>query len=305
MRCMVTGGAGFIGSHLVKRLLDEGHTVICVDNESSEGHESFKWDDRAVNINCDINDLTVQDFERVEVVFHMAAEVSIQRCISDPAKTFNTNVTGTFNLLDCAKKAGVQKFIFSSTSAIYGNGSHGVYGAEQNETAPVDCMNIYATSKLMCEQLCKLYADTRAMDTICFRYFNVYGEGQSNRGQYCPVVAVFLKQKSEGKPLTVVGDGQQTRDYIHVSDIVSANIAAASSKKFYRGEIFNIGTGRSHSVINIARYIAGEDGLIKFLPERTGEARHTLCDWSKARDDFAWQPKVSLMTWLYDTLHSK
>jgi UDP-glucose 4-epimerase len=303
MRYMVTGGAGFIGSHLVKTLLDQGHTVICVDNESSEGHESFKWDDRAVNKNCDINDLTVQDLEGVEVVFHMAAEVSIQRCISDPAKTFNTNVTGTFNLLDCAKKAGVQKFIFSSTSAIYGNGSNGVYGGQQNETAPVDCMNIYATSKLMCEQLCKLYAETRAMDTICLRYFNVYGEGQSNRGQYCPVVAVFLRQKSEGKPLTVVGDGQQTRDYIHVSDIVSANIAAASSEKFFGGDTFNIGTGRSHSVINIARYIAGEDGLIKFLPARAGEARHTLCDWSKAANGFAWKPKVCLTTWLHGVLN--
>lgn len=302
--CMVTGGAGFIGSHLVKALLDLGHTVVCVDNESSEGHESFKWDDRAVNKKCDINHLTTQDLQGVDTVFHMAAEVSIPRCIADPAKTLATNVIGTFNLLECAKKAGVTKFVFSSTSAIYGNGCNGMYDTiGQSETAPVDCLNIYATSKLMCEQLCKLYAETRTMDTVCLRYFNVYGEGQSNKGQYCPVIAVFKRQKEEEKPLTVVGDGMQTRDYIHVSDIVSANIAAASTERFFHGDVFNIGTGKSYSIMDIARHIAGQDGFIKFLPPRSGEARHTRCDWSKAMNAFAWKPKVSLMTWIHNTLH--
>lgn len=302
MKYMVTGGAGFIGSHLVNTLVDQGHVVICVDNESSDGHESFKWNDKAVNIKCNINDLTPPDFEGVDTVFHMAAEVSIPRCIADPQKTFQSNVTGTFNVLDCAKRGGVNLFVFSSTSAIYGNGDSGHFNG-QTENDPVDCLNIYATSKLMCEQLCKLYAETRIMDTVCLRYFNVYGEGQSNRGQYCPVVAVFLKQKSGGNPLTVVGDGYQSRDYIHVSDIVSANMAAASTEKFFGGDIFNIGTGVSHSVIDIAQDIAGQDGDIKFLPPRVGEARHTLCDCTKARNAFAWQPKVSLITWLQGVLN--
>lgn len=302
MKYMVTGGAGFIGSHLVNTLVDQGHMVICVDNESSDGHESFKWNDKAVNIKCNINDLTPSDFEGVDTVFHMAAEVSIPRCIADPQKTFQSNVTGTFHVLDCAKRGGVNRFVFSSTSAIYGNGDGGHLNG-QTENDPVDCLNIYATSKLMCEQLCKLYAETRIMDTVCLRYFNVYGEGQSNRGQYCPVVAVFLKQKSEGNPLTVVGDGYQSRDYIHVSDIVSANMAAASTEKFFGGDIFNIGTGVSHSVIDIAQDIAGQDGVIKFLPPRVGEARHTLCDYTKARNAFAWQPKVSLITWLQGVLN--
>jgi len=304
MRYLVTGGAGFIGSHLVKRLLDDGNIVICVDNESSEGHESFKWDDRAINKNCDINDLTFSDFEGVDTVFHMAAEVSIPRCIADPAKTFHTNVTGTFNILECAKKAGVRLFVFSSSSSIYGDGGRG-YGLSQTENEPEGCLNIYATSKLMCEKLCKLYSNPREMDIVCLRYFNVYGEGQSNKGQYCPVVAVFKRQKEEGKPLTVVGDGMQTRDYIHVSDIVEANILAAISTKPFNGKVINIGTGKSHSVIDIARKIAGEDGTIKFLPERSGEARHTLCDWSMAHQVLGWKPKVSLFNWLYSTLHSK
>ncbi len=301
---MVTGGAGFIGSHLVNTLIEQGHTVICVDNESSEGHESFKWNDRAININSDINDLVPSDFEGVDTVFHMAAEVSIQRCIADPAKTFASNVTGTFNILDCAKKGGVNRFVFSSTSAIYGNGGKGGYGGGQDENEPVDCLNIYATSKLMCEQLCKLYAEPRFMDTVCLRYFNVYGEGQSNKGQYCPVVAVFKRQKEEGKPLTVVGDGMQTRDYIHVSDIVSANILAGTSTKFFNGGIINIGTGQSHSVIHIARTIAGEDGTIKFLPPRQGEARHTLCNNTKARELLDWTPKVKLMAWLGENIRT-
>ncbi len=306
MRCMVTGGAGFIGSHLVNALLKDGHTVICVDNESSEGHESFKWNDLAVNKNIDINDLEVSDFEGVDVVFHMAAEVSIPRCIADPAKTFRSNVTGTFNLLDCARKAGVSRFVFSSTSAIYGMGdaSLGLYGS-QNEMGKTDCLNIYSTSKLMCEELCKLYSKplvtdnhVHYMDTVSLRYFNVYGEGQSNKGQYCPVVAVFKRQKAEGVPLTVVGDGMQTRDYIHVSDIVSANIATANSIKKFNGDIINIGTGTSHSVIEIAKVIAGEDGTIRFLPPRSGEARHTLCNWQKAKELLDWSPTVSLMNWL-------
>jgi len=307
MKYMVTGGAGFIGSHLVKTLLDQRHTVVCVDNESSEGHESFKWDDRAVNINCDINDLVSSDFEGVDTVFHMAAEVSIQRCIDDPPKTFASNVTGTFNVLNCAKKGGVNRFVFSSTSAIYGNGenqSHAFVGVGQDENSPVDCLNIYATSKLMCEQLCQLYAEPRFMDTVCLRYFNVYGEGQSNKGQYCPVVAVFRRQKGEGKPLTVVGDGMQTRDYIHVSDIVSANIQAANSNKFFGGQVINIGTGQSHSVIDIARMIAGESGTIKFLPPRKGEARHTLSSNLKAKELLAWAPKVKLTTWLHESNHT-
>jgi UDP-glucose 4-epimerase len=305
MKYMVTGGAGFIGSHLVNALVDQGHTVICVDNQSSDGHELFKWNDGAVNINSDINDLTYSDFQGVDTVFHMAAEVSIPRCIAQPRKTFASNVDGTFNVLDCAKRAGVNRFIFSSTSAIYGNGCSGMYGDGQNETAPVNCLNIYATSKLMCEQLCKLYAEPRFMDTVCLRYFNVYGEGQSNKGQYCPVVAVFKRQKEEGKPLTVVGDGMQTRDYIHVSDIVSANIQAAIANRFFNGDVINIGTGRSHSVMEIARIIAGEEGTIKFLPPRQGEARHTLCNNSKALELLAWKPKISLHSWLSETLQSK
>lgn len=304
MRCMVTGGAGFIGSHLVKALIDGGNTVICVDNQSSEGHESFKWDDRAVNMNCDINDLTPNDLEGVDVVFHMAAEVSIPRCIADPAKTFAANVTGTFNLLECAKIAGVPKFVFSSSSSIYGRGDS-CYSQPQREELPDDCLNIYATSKLMCEQLCKLYVIPHKMDTVCLRYFNVYGEGQSNKGQYCPVVAVFLRQMRMGTPLTVVGDGMQTRDYIHVSDIVSANILAGEAQRYFGGMKINIGTGKSCPVIDIARKIAGGSGTIKFLPAREGEARHTLCDWSKAQQMLGWTPKVSLMSWLQSILNGE
>lgn len=300
MRVMVTGGAGFIGSHLVKKLMEMGNTVYCVDNESSEGHDTFVWHNGAVNILKDINDLYPEDLEGIETVFHLAAEVSIQRCISNPQKTFDSNVRGTFNLLNCAKMAGVKRFVFSSTSAIYGNGDSSVW-KNQGEESPHDCMNIYATSKLMGENLCKLFSRDQKMSTVCLRYFNVYGEGQANKGQYCPVVAVFKRQLSENTSLTVVGDGQQTRDYIHVSDIVSANIKAAFSDKSFRGEVINVGTGKSHSVIDIARMIAGEKGTIQFVPAREGEARHTLCDNSKAKALISWEPTVDLLQWLQGT----
>jgi UDP-glucose 4-epimerase len=302
MRCFVTGGAGFIGSYLVRTLLDAGHSVVCVDNESSEGHESFAWDSRATNINKDVNDLTALDFQQIDVVFHLAAEVSIQRCISNPSKTLESNVAGTFNVLNCASVSGVKRVVFSSSSSVYGLNEFGPAG--QNESSPIDCLNIYATSKLMGEQLCKLYGkatDSRSLDTVCLRYFNVYGEGQSDKGQYCPVVAVFRRQKKEGIPLTVVGDGLQTRDYIHVSDVVSANITAATLSKTFKGEIYNIGTGTSYSVLEIANTIAGKDGSIEFLSPRTGEARHTRCNYAKAFEQLLWLPKVNLMDWLKKT----
>lgn len=299
--CLVTGGAGFIGSHLVKTLLDQGCSVTCVDNESSEGHDSFKWDDRAINLRMDINDLIPTDFEEVDVVFHLAAEVSIQRCIADPAKTFRSNVQGTFHVLNCAKEAGVKRFVFSSTSSIYGMG--GIEGVPQEETDETDPLNIYATSKLMGEQLCKLaHKQTNGrMSTVCLRYFNVYGEGQSNKGQYCPVVAVFRKQKSDGVPLTVVGDGKQTRDYIHVMDVVNANILAANAQPAFEGTVFNIGTGKAYSVMDIAHKIAGSTGTIKFLPKRSGEALHTLCNYEKASNAIGWVPTIDLMEWLDKT----
>ena len=160
-----------------------------------------------------------------------------------------------------------------------------------------DCLNIYATTKLMGEKLCQLYS--KEIDAICLRYFNVYGEGQSNKGQYCPVVAVFQKQLEQGVPLTVVGDGEQTRDYIHVSDIVSANILACAIKERGNGRIVNIGTGKAHSVNNIAHMIAGKDGEVVFVPARKGEARHTLCDNTLAKDLLFWQPVVQLTQWLH------
>lgn len=300
MKVLVTGGAGFIGSHLVRKLIELGNTVYCVDNESSDGHDSFAWNNNAINIFKDVNDLYPEDFEGIDVVFHLAAEVSIQRCISNPEKTFNSNVRGTFNVLDCSKKAGVKRFVFSSTSAIYGNGEEVNYFKSQNEESPQDCMNIYSTSKLMGENLCKLFARDDKMSIVCLRYFNVYGEGQANRGQYCPVIAVFKRQLLEKTPLTVVGDGKQTRDYIHVSDVVSANIKAAFTQNNFRGDVINIGTGKSHSVIDIAKLVAKDNGTIRFVPARKGEARHTLCDNSKAKALISWEPNVDLLQWLQD-----
>lgn len=300
-KALVTGGAGFIGSHLVKTLLDQGCSVTCVDNESSEGHDVFQWDKRAKNLRTDINDLSVADFQDIDVVFHMAAEVSIPRCIADPKKTFHSNVSGTFHVLNCSKEAGVKRLVFSSTSSVYGMG--GVEGIKQDETDEVDPLNIYATSKLMCEQLCKLaYKQTNGrMSTVCLRYFNVYGEGQSNKGQYCPVVAVFRKQKTDGVSLTVVGDGKQTRDYVHVMDVVNANILAANTQAEFEGTVFNIGTGKAYSVMDIAHKIAGSTGTIKFLPKRSGEALHTLCNYEKASNAIGWVPTIDLMKWLDKT----
>jgi UDP-glucose 4-epimerase len=295
---MVTGGAGFIGSHLVRKLLDEGNHVVCVDNESSEGHETFRWDDRADNIKSDICDLTRENFENVDVVFHLAAEVSIQRAIENPDRTFRTNVMGTYNVLKNASDAGVKRLVFSSTSAIYGSGGMH-YGFSFTEDTPTNCMNIYATTKLMGEQLCDHFEKFTKMGVVTLRYFNVFGEGQANKGTYSPVVAVFQRQLSEGQPLTVVGDGSQVRDYIHVSDVVMANMMVSDlNRGFIKGSRYNIGSGKTFSVLEIARRVGGTKATFRFLPARIGEATFTCADCSKATRDFGWRPSGGLERWI-------
>ena len=293
MRALVTGGAGFIGSNLVDRLINDGYEVVVIDDESAEVHDHFYWNDKAENHKLDICefDKIRPLFEKVDFVFHLAAEARIQPAIHNPTRAVLVNVYGTCNVLQAARECGVEKVMYSSTSSAYG-----LTDPPHVEDQQTDCLNPYSVSKIAGEQLCEMYNNLFGLITVIFRYFNIYGERQPLKGQYAPVIGLFQKQAQEGVPLTIVPDGRQRRDFTHVSDVVAANILAATQDlEGHYGEVFNIGTGVNYSVLEFADMISKD---IIFIEPRTGEAKETLADISKAQNILGWTPQVKLTEWI-------
>ena len=293
MKSLVTGGAGFIGSHIVDRLLEIGHEVIVIDNEYSD-NENFYWREDTQNHKVNICDYaaTRNLYDGVDYVFHTAAEARIGPAIANPVNAVNINVLGTCTVLQCAREAGVRKVMYSSTSSAYG-----LNESPNNETQPNNCLNPYSVSKVAGEELCKMYTTLYALPTIIFRYFNVYGERAPRKGQYAPVTGIFMRQKELGETLTIVGDGNQRRDFIYVGDVVSANILAAISNLEYDayGQVYNVGSGQNYSIKQVARMIS--DDIIN-IPPRPGEARTTLANINKIKKTLGWQPKMKLENWV-------
>jgi len=292
MNCLVTGGAGFIGSNLVDKLIDLGHSVICIDNESSECHEQFYWNPKANNYKYDICDYKKIEhlFNGIDYVFHIASDARIQPAILNPRKSIESNAVGTANVIELSRINKVKRFIYSSTSSAYGK----KVILPNIETQASDPLTPYSTAKVFGENLARVYYNLYGLETISLRYFNVYGDRQPLKGQYAPVIGLFLKQHEEGKPLTVVGDGSQRRDFTHISDVVEANILASEVSHGF-GEVYNIGYGSNYSIIDIANMISND---VKFIPSRIGEVQETLASNSKFKDLTGWIPKVSLMEWL-------
>jgi UDP-glucose 4-epimerase len=294
MKSLVTGGAGFIGSNLVDKLIELGHKVVVIDNESAESNEQFYWNDKAQNYKYDIRDYenTRPLYDGVDFVFHLAAESRIQPAIENPINAISLNSVGTCTILQCAREAGVKRVIYSSTSSGYGMNPY-----PNVETQPDDCLNPYSVSKVNGEKLCKMYTDLFGVKTISFRYFNIYGERQPLRGQYAPVIGIFLRQRAAGEPLTIVGDGEQRRDFTYVGDVVTANVLAATKEvdESAFGQLYNIGTGTNYSVNQVASMIS--DYTVN-IPPRIGEARTSLADNNKMRDTFGWDPKMKLEDWI-------
>ena len=294
MKAIVTGGAGFIGSNIVDNLIELGNKVTVIDNESSDAHEQFYWNEKATNYKYDICDYeTIRHlFVDVDVVFHLAAESRIQPAIHNPIYATTVNTVGTCNVLQAAREANVKRVVYSSTSAAYGLSNT----PPLREDMPRDCLNPYSTSKCAGEDLCKMYTDLYGLETVAFRYFNVYGARQPIKGQYAPVIGLFMRQKAEGQPMTIVGSGEQRRDFTHVDDVVMANVLAADlENKKVIGQLFNIGTGINHSVLDLVEMIGGERTFI--LP-RPGEAKVSLADNSKAKLLLKWSPQVCLREWI-------
>ena len=294
MISLVTGGAGFIGSNLVDYLIQQGHEVICVDNESAECNDKFYWNDKACNIIGDITDYKFIKnlFTEVDYVFHLAAESRLQPAIKNPIEAVYKNCVGTTTILQCAREAGVKRLIYSSTSSGYGfNSSPNV------ETQPDDCLNPYSASKVAAEKFCKMYSDLYCLETVVLRYFNVFGERSPTRGQYAPVIGIFDRQKNNNEPLTIVGDGTQRRDFIYVGDVAKANLIAAEATldKKYFGQVFNIGSGINYSVQEIADAISDNQ---TYIPKRDGEMETTWSNIEKASEILSWKPEVDVLEWI-------
>jgi UDP-glucose 4-epimerase len=292
MKFLVTGGAGFIGSNLVDKLISLGHDVICIDDESAECHEQFYWNDKAQNYKYDIcdYDLIAPLFKDIECVFHVASDARIQPAILNPKKSIQSNAVGTANVLELCRVNNVKRFIYSSTSSAYGKKAI----LPNIETQPSDPLTPYSAAKVFGENLARVYCNLYGLETISLRYFNVYGDRQPLKGQYAPVIGLFLKQSREKKPLTVVGDGSQRRDFTYISDVVEANILASEASHGF-GEVYNIGYGSNYSILDIANMISND---IKFIPSRVGEVQETLASNQKFKDLTGWMPKVSLMEWI-------
>lgn len=283
--CIVTGGAGFIGSHLVDQLIAEGHEVRVIDNLVL-GKKEFV-NEKATFYEVDIRDVEAMKplFEDVGVVFHLAADPRLPLSIDDPVGTHEVNVTGTLNVLESARLAGVGKFVFTSTCAVYGADN----ALPLTEDQSVSPESPYGLHKLMGEQYMQLYARLFDMNTVTLRYMNVYGPRKLAEGGYPMVIPIFLKQKQEGTAMTITGDGETTRDYVHVSDVVRANICAWQ-QDVPSASIINVGTGRQISVNEIAGMIGGETTSI---PARKGELRAAEANISRAKSLLAWEPNVT------------
>ena len=292
MRYIVTGGCGFIGSHIVDKLTEENNEVIVIDNVSSSSRDEYFFNKKATYYDYDLcdYDFIVSLFENIDCVFHLAAEISIPYCIENPNQSMRNNIISTLNVLEAARNQNVKRVIFSSTCAVYGN----KFFLPSYETNPTQPLNTYSLSKQSGEELCKLYYHLYGLETIVLRYFNVYGDRQPSKGSYAPVMAIFLRQKNNNESLTLFGDGYQTRDFVNVYDVVEANLLSSKVNLTSYGEIFNVGTGIGISIKEVADLIS-QDQI--YLPERPGEVIHSRANIDKIRK-IGWEPKIDLKQWI-------
>jgi UDP-glucose 4-epimerase len=293
MKSIVTGGCGFIGSHIVDKLIELGHEVIVIDSQTSSTRTEYFFNQSASYHKKDLTNYEDVEnlFKGVNYVFHLASEISIPYCIKYPRETMQNNVISTLNVLEASRKYSIDRLVFSSTSAVYGNG----LWLPNYETNNVDCLNTYSISKYSGEQLCKMYYELYGLQTIIFRYFNVYGERQPLNGSYAPVIGIFLRQMRAGQPLSLIGEGYQTRDFIHVSDVVSANILASQRETLEFGGVFNVGTGIGTTIESIADLISSDR---VYLPERPGEVIHSRANIDKIMNQLKWEPKINVLDWI-------
>lgn len=290
MKALVTGGAGFIGSHLSQRLLARGLDVVGLDNLTCgrvENFSEFEKDSSFTFVHADIRDrkALLSAMKGVDWVFHLAGLADIVPSIENPSLYFDMNVQGTLQVLECAREVGVERFLYAASSSSYGIPDHYPTG----EKAPINPQYPYALTKYQGEELVLHWASTYRLPALSLRLFNVYGPRSRTTGAYGAVFGVFLAQKLNGQPYTVVGDGTQTRDFTYVTDVADAFILAAESN--LSGEAFNVGSGDHYSVNQLVALLGGD---VVNIPKRPGEPDCTFADVSKIERMLGWKAKVSL-----------
>jgi len=277
MKVLVTGGAGFVGTNLIKRLLKDGHEVVSIDNYSSGKRKNEQ--DGCLYYDYDLSYNYIRDDgDRYDVIFHLAALARIQPSLKDPYKIIFNNFISTLNVLEYARENNI-RFVYAGSSSFH----HGLYESP------------YAWSKFSGEDLCKLYSNVYDMDTVICRFYNVYGPHQIESGTYCTLLGIFERQYREGNPLTVVGKGTQRRDFTHVDDIVDGLVKC--SEQPFRAEIFELGRGKNYSINEIADMF-GKDYPKEYIPPRLGEYDVTLADSSLARNALGWVPTKDIKAYI-------
>tara|TARA_A100001011_G_C14290709_1_gene836060 strand:+ start:283 stop:1191 length:909 start_codon:yes stop_codon:yes gene_type:complete len=288
-KSIVTGGAGFIGSNLVDRLVEEGHKVIVIDNfvsgkKDNLSHHSKK-NVKIIKSDISNNRKLYKHFKGVNYVFHLAGLAEIVPSIENPRKYFMNNTLGTLNILEAAKQVKIKKFIYAASSSCYGTPKK----IPTRETDKIDTKHPYAFTKFLGEEAVIKYANFFRMPNISCRFFNVYGPRLNRTSQYGAVFSNFLTQKKRHKPLTIVGNGRQTRDFIHVDDLTNAFVILAKSN--LKNKIYNLGSGKETSINKIASTIGGKK---IFISKRPGDPNRSCANISKIKKDIRWQPKISI-----------
>ena len=292
MLFLVTGGAGFIGSHISDRLLADGHCVRILDNFSTGKHENIPASADVEVIEGDVGnyDTVRTAMEQVDIVFHEAAIASVPETVGNPLSSERVNYRGTLNILEAARHAGVKRVMFACSAAVYGD----LPELPKQESMPVKPLSPYAVDKLASEQACQMYTHLYGLETVALRYFNVFGPRQDPSSPYSGVISIFSDTLSQGKQPTIYGDGEQTRDFVYVSDVVEANIKAATSPAA-AGKAINIATGGKLSINDLLKTICNiKDQPFEpiYKPGRQGDIKHSRADISAAREYLDWQPVV-------------
>ncbi len=304
-RVLVTGGAGFIGSHLVRALLERGDEVRVLDNFSTGNRANLQGLERDV----EVIEGELRSYERVhhavrgcELVFHQGALPSVPRSLQDPLTTTAVNVEGTLNVLLAARDEGVRRVVFASSSSVYGNQD----SFPLSEQARPDPISPYGVSKLAAERFCVSFSRVYPLETVVLRYFNVFGPRQDPRSEYAAVVPRFISEAAAGRPLPIYGDGEQRRDFTYVANVVEANLLAADAADG-NGAVVNVATGRAVSVNDLADAVCrilGRTAERRYLPPRPGDVRSSWADVSAARALLGWEPRVGLEEGLLLTAES-